>query len=119
MANPQKGEVGFESGGKAYVFKLGTYAQALLERRVKMPWPKWFARPKDDWGVDDTVSIFWAGLYRKHELPEDQVADLLDELGNDRAQEILVEAFRLANPEAGKTGGDPQTQETGGTGTVS
>lgn len=119
MANPQKGEVGFEAGGKAYVFKLGTYAQAVLERRVKMPWPKFFARPEDQWGVDDTLSVFWAGLHRQHKLSEEQVADLLDDLGGERVKEILAEAFKLANPEAGKADGDPQNQETVGTGAAS
>jgi hypothetical protein len=119
QANPQKGEVGFEVGGKSYVFKLGTYAQAILERRVKMPWPKFFSRPEDQWGVDDTLTVFWAGLSRRHDLTTEDVADLIDELGADRVREVLAEAFKLANPEAGKSGGDPQIQEAAGTGTAS
>lgn len=71
MANPQKGEVGFKVGSKSYVFKLGTYAQAVLERRVNMPAPKFFGRPQDQWGVGDTLLVFWAGLYRRHELSEE------------------------------------------------
>lgn len=113
MANPQKGEVGFDVAGKSYVFKLGTYAQALLERRVKMPWPKFFARPEDQWGVDDTLAVFWAGLHRKHKLSEEQVADLLDDLGVDCTKEILTDAFRLAMPEeTGKADGDPQKPDS-------
>jgi hypothetical protein len=119
MANPQKGEVGFEVGAASYVFKLGTYAQAVLERRVKMPGPKFFKRPADEWGVDDTLSVFWAGLYRQHKLTEEQAADLIDELGATRVQEILFEALKLANPEAGKANGDPQNQGADGTGTAS
>ena len=33
MANPIKGEVPLEAGGKTYTFVLGTYALAALERR--------------------------------------------------------------------------------------
>lgn len=119
MANPHKGEVGFEVDGKEYVFKLGTYAQAVLERRVKMPWPKFFSRKEDEWGVEDTLSVFWAGLQRQHKLNEEQVADLIDDLGEQRVKEVLAEAFKLANPEAGKSAGDPPKKEASGTGAAS
>ena len=99
MANPQKGEVAFEANGKQYVFKLGTYAQALLERRVKMTFGKFVAKPVDDWGVDDALVMFWAGLYRQHKFTEEQASDLLDEIGPDRLSVLITEAIKLSQPD--------------------
>ncbi len=120
MANPHKGEVGFEAGGKNYVFRLGTYAQALLERRTKTTAAKFFNRPVDAWGVDDLLSVFYCGLYRQHKMTEEDVADLMDDVGTDRLQEIIIEAIQLANPEADKTASrPPEMMVLDGTGTDS
>lgn len=124
MANPLKGEVGFDVGGKEYVFKLGTYAQVLLERRTKQPANKFFARKPDEWGVDDMLSVFYAGLNRQHKLTEEQVADLMDELGPERIAAILQEAVDLAKPkESGNAAAPPvpahpPMAEANATGTV-
>lgn len=99
MANPQKGEVAFESNGKQYVFKLGTYAQAMLERRIKMPFTKFMTKQADEWGVDDALAMFWAGLYRQHKLTEEQAGDLMDDIGAERFKDIMLEALKLAQPE--------------------
>lgn len=119
MANPQKGEVAFEANGKQYVFKLGTYAQAMLERRVKTTFGKFVAKPVDDWGVDDALVMFWAGLYRQHKLTEEQASDLLDEIGPDRLSVLITEAIKLSQPDKEEgIAEDPPTAEavTNGTG---
>ena len=118
MANPHKGEVAFEANGKQYVFKLGTYAQAMLERRVKTTFGKFVARKEDDWGVDDALVMFWAGLYRQHKLTEEQAGDLLDEIGSDRLSEILTEALKISQPDEVGVVVDPPKAEavTNGTG---
>lgn len=121
MANPLQGEVAFEVKGATYTFKLGTYALAVLERRTKMPSGKFFKRPDDEWGADDLLQVFYAGLYRQHKLTEEAVADLIDEIGSERASAIMLEAIGIANPAevaAGKE--DPQVAKAGnGTGTRS
>jgi len=120
MANPHQGEVPFEAGGKHYVFKIGTYAQSVLERRVKMTFSKFVARKPDEWGVDDALAMFWAGLYRQHKLTEEQAADLMDEIGADRFSAILAEAIKLSQPDQAEGGkSDPPAAEAGGTGTPS
>jgi hypothetical protein len=119
VANPHIGEVGFEAGGQSYTFKLGTYAQAVLERRTKLPAGKFFARPQEDWGVDDMLSVMYAGLYQRHKLTEEQVADIIDDIGMVKVAEILGEAIKSANPEEGSSAADPQTAKAGGTGTAS
>lgn len=121
MANPHKGEVSFEAGGKRYVFKIGTYAQAILERRVKTTWPKFISRPQEEWGVDDTLAMFWAGLHRQHKLSEEQVADLIDEIGIDKLGEIMAEAVRLSTEQGdvGANAADPPVAKVIGIGTQS
>jgi Phage tail tube protein, GTA-gp10 len=128
MANPIKGEVPLEAGGKRYTFVLGTYALAALERRMKMPWPKLFKRAADgDWGIDEILATVHAGLLRHHrQITEEQVADLIDELGIERINDVLSEAIKLMQPEGGGTAGtteamipDNPTKPGNGLGTTS
>ncbi len=126
MANPYQGEVSFDADGESYKFKLGTYALAVLERKVKMPSGKFFRRADDEWGADDLLQVFYAGLYRQHKLTEEAVGDLIDKIGAERASEIMLEAIGVANAKevaAGKEVAvgkeDPQTAKANGTGTAS
>lgn len=115
MSNPLT-EVAFTSGETNYTFKLGTHAQAVLERRVKMTAAKFFRRKDDEWGVDDLLAVFWAGLNRHHNLTEAQAADLVDDLGQGRVQEIVLEALGIAsNKEAVGSSTPPQKAKASGT----
>jgi hypothetical protein len=108
MANPVKGEVPLEVGGKRYTFVLGTYALAALERRMKMPWPKLFKKAADgEWGINEILATVHAGLLRhQRDMTEEQVADLIDQVGIERINEVLGEAIKLMQPEgAGSDGG--------------
>ena len=98
MTNPVKGEVRFEAGGKAYVFKLGTNAQVLLEKKTGMSMSKYLKADRlEELGASDVRMIFWAGLTRSHpELTEEIVGDLIDEIGPDRVAGIFTEAFDSA-----------------------
>lgn len=100
MANPIKGEVSFEAGGKHYKFVLGTYALAALQRRTGVSTAKFFARKQDDWGMDDILAIFHSGLLKHHEMSEREASDLIDELGQDEVGKLIVEAVQVAFPEA-------------------
>jgi Phage tail tube protein, GTA-gp10 len=102
MSNPIKGEVPFEVGGKRYTFVLGTYALAALERRMKMPWPRIFKRATDgEWGIDDVLAVVHCGLLRHHrQLTEEQTADLIDQAGLERVNEMIAEAVKLMQPES-------------------
>lgn len=120
MANPQQGEVAFEADGKSYTFKLGTYALAVLERRTKMPYRTFFQREDSAWGADDLLQVFYAGLYQKHKLAEEDAGALIDNIGSERASEIILEAIGIANPKevaAGKA--DPQVAGANGSGMIS
>lgn len=98
--NPVKGEVTFQSGDKIYVFKLGTNAQVLLESRTGMSMAKYLKADRiEELGSRDIRLIFWAGLTRNHpDLTEENVGDLIDDLGVERVGDIFLEAFESAKP---------------------
>ena len=97
MSNPVKGEVNFECGGKTYTFKLGTNAQVMLEQKVKMPMSKFLKQDRiEDLGIVDLRSIFWAGLFRQHQLTEEEVGDIIDNIGPEKVADIFLEAFESA-----------------------
>jgi len=96
MSNPVKGEVHFDARGQAWTFKLGTNAQVLIESKAGMPMPQ-FIKRFDNLGASEIRMIFWAGLQRQHpEVTEDDVGDMIDELGADRVADIFKEAFESA-----------------------
>jgi hypothetical protein len=108
MANPIKGEVALEVDGRRYMFMLGTYALAALERRLGMPWPKIFKRASEgEWGVAEVLAVVHAGLLRHNpQITEVQVADLIDAAGLDRINEMIGEGLKLMQPEASRDESD-------------
>lgn len=120
MTNPVKGEVTFESGGKTYTFKLGTNAQVMLEKKVGMPLSKFLKQDRiEELGTEDIRSIFWAGLFRKHQLGEDEVGDIIDDIGPEKVGEIFLEAFESARVKNGEVVENPQKPARARTGTNS
>jgi hypothetical protein len=119
MSNAHKGEVTFEASGKTYTFKLGTFAQAAIEAKTKQNIFKFFAQAQEAFGVADILTVFHAGLLRAHNLTEDEVADLIDELGMARVGEIMGEALNaaFAGIEAG-TANPPAPRKANGPGLV-
>jgi len=121
MANPIKGEVPLDVGGRRYTLVMGTYALAAIERRMGMQWTKIFQRAVDGgWGVDDCLATFHASLLRHHRgITEEQAAEIIDEAGLDRVNLALVEAIKLMTPTV--TGGqgaeNPPATATNGIGT--
>ena len=111
MGNPHKGEVSFEANGQAYVFKFGNDARARLERLENRTIAQIF---KNIDNIGDAVlqSVFVAGLYRQHKLTPEQVSDIIDDIGSERAIEIMTEAARLAQPEVAASGDPNPTQMT-------
>lgn len=122
MANPIKGEVPLEIGGRRYVFMLGTYGLAALERRMKMPWPKIFEKAqRNEWGIDDVLATFHSGLMKHHpSLTEREAADLMDEVGLQKINEAIGEAVRLMQPVGGgEEAENPPLSAGNGAGTIS
>ncbi len=109
-----KGEVNFESGGKTYTFKLGTNAQVLLESRTGMSMAKYLKADRiEELGSKDIRLIFWAGLTRNHpDLTEENVGDLIDDIGVDQVSEIFLKAFESAKPKTENgAAGEPHPQK--------
>lgn len=98
MTNPLKGEVTFESGDKTYTFKLGTNAQVMIENKVGKTLAKFFSDNSEQMGPSQIRLIFHAGLFRNHKMTEEEVGDLIDEIGMERVSEIFTEAAVAAFP---------------------
>jgi hypothetical protein len=103
VTNPVKGEVTFDARGQTFTYKLGTNAQIMIENKVGMSIAKFFAQQSDNFSAADVRTIFHAGLYRQHKMTEDDVGDLIDEIGAERVAQIFVEAATAAFPQ--KTNG--------------
>lgn len=104
MTNPLKGEVTFEARGQTFTFKLGTNAQVMLETKTGMSMPQFFKDREDKFSIHDIRMIFHAGLYRQHKMTEDDVGDLIDEIGQERVAEIFTEAAAAAFPQSNPIG---------------
>lgn len=100
-ANPQLGDVSFEAGGKLYVLRLGTLALAVLEGETGVPSSQYFARPLDKWGVRDLRDVFISAMARHHpDLREAEICDIIDEIGLNKAGDLIAKALIRANGEA-------------------
>ena len=117
MANPVKGEVSFEAGGQQYTFVLGTYALAALQRRTGVGTSRFFGRKPNEGGTDDFLGVFYCGLLRHHQLSEEAVSDIMDEIGQVRVADIISDAISLAFPDpkgaAKSTDRPPKVVSTG------
>ena len=97
MANPERGEVDLEIGGKTYTLALGVGALREIQkvvhtgdRRVTF---KEVILGAADGDIEYLAVLVWGGLRRHHkEITLTQVDDLLDELGGMRAIQTVVEA---------------------------
>ncbi|MHB0784435.1 hypothetical protein [Bradyrhizobium sp. 5.13L] len=120
MANPQKGEVSFEALGKTFTMRLGTNARALVEGKTGVSWTSLMKRPEAEWRERDAIIIMWAGLHQYHKLTEEEVGDLLDEVGPVEVSRLLLKAFGIANPPevANGAAGPRRRRRRSGTGTA-
>lgn len=124
MANPLKGEVEFEAGGKTYTFRLCN--NELIE--LQTAWGlqphegmEFWRRIKQRQGPSGILLIFQAGLKRNHpEIASDRekLTDILDDLGLERQVTIYVEALQWTMPQA-KEGDESGPKAKAGTGTKS
>lgn len=117
MANPHKGDVGFEVDGKPYTFRLGMQALAVLEAKTGVPAIKFFRRGEEDWSARDLLNVFAAGLSRHHgELSEQEIGDILDDLTPAEAGELIGRALIIANGKGAANGAANPPKSKRGTG---
>lgn len=119
MANPQKGEIEIEIGGKTYTFLLGTYGLAKLEERCGgKPWPSIFAdAAKDGWGWRIMLACFHCGLLLHHEpMTEREASILLDELTVPEFMKRLGETWKMQFGDSGDQPARPTIAATSNNG---
>ena len=77
---------------------------------------------KENFGASDLRLIFWAGLYQKHRLSEEEVGDMIDAMGAQKVSEIFWQAVNSAASKMPKGNGvdaDPPQPTLGPIGTNS
>ena len=116
MANPIKGEVGFEADGEAYTLSFGINALCSLEDALGMSVQKVGAELQADGLKLKTLrTVFWAGLQDRHEgVTEREAGDLMDGLGAGEVATLVVRAFAAAFPpaEVGRAKAGPRKRAT-------
>lgn len=124
MANPVRGQVPFETGGKAYILSYSTNALCALEAEVDMGITQvagLIATP-ETMRLGMVRAVFWAGLLDHHAgMTVDDAGALMTELGMADAIALIGRAFALAFPEV-QAGARPlagKKPARGGTGKVS
>lgn len=110
MANPVKGEVGFEVDDKTYTLLLDINALCIVEERLGIK-----SITELEFGEGMSIrtirSIFWAGLQEHHpDLTEKEAGRLMTGLGATVAAAHVMDAVRLAFPESK---GRPQAAAAG------
>ena len=117
MGNPNRGEITFEAGGASYTFCLDFYARAMLQRNVGS-WRGFLQRMSTQTlEADDILRLLHAGLFRRHRLTEEQVADLCDAIGGEAVGNIVNEGLEASmarsSADPPKTNGSAAANPTG------
>jgi hypothetical protein len=112
MTNPLKGEVTFEARGQTFTFKLGTNAQIMLEAKTGVSIAEWYRERNNNLTVTDMRTLFHVALYRNHQMTEEDVGDLMDEIGTEKVGEIFKQSGEFAKRKInGEAGNDPHPQK--------
>jgi len=99
MANPLKGEVGFEVEGQAYVLVLDFNALCTLEDALDLGIVEIVTQLQTEVRGGFLRALFWAGLQEHHSgLNEKAAGRLIGALGYDRALALVLEGFAAAFP---------------------
>jgi hypothetical protein len=104
MANPLKGEVGFEVEGVEYTLCLNFGAMATVEGISGRPFPEFaegLSNPKT-LRIVDLILLFWAGLQKHHShIDKDRAGELMHDLGTmDVAIDLIVKAMTRGKQDA-------------------
>lgn len=105
MANDIRGEVGFDALGQSYTLKFGNGAVRHIENETGMPFAQVGAALADPEKATITVlTVAFQGALRRHHpgLCLDDVDDIIDAIGSEKAGKLLGEAVALTYPPAPK-----------------
>lgn len=104
MTNPKRGAFTFTAAGKTFTLKLGTNAmvhyQHLMKETVVQAVQSIEEAPGD---MMRLRALLFVGIVDKGDLTEDDIGDIIDEIGLPKLSELISEALRAAfpDPEAG------------------
>lgn len=111
MANPVKGEVGFEADGQSYVFLLDFNALCDLEEGgIDL-----MNGAADLTGLRSIRKVFTGGLRARHpDIDERTAGALIHAIGIDKVTDILQRAIEASFPEAKKPARPPKAPANAG-----
>lgn len=115
MANDIRGEVGFRALDKDWTMKLGNGAVRHIENETGKSFAQVGAELSDETTASITLltQVFCAALQRHHPDTAMEVCDdIIDEIGHQKAGELLGEAVQLMQPKVAKGGGDRPRKAT-------
>jgi hypothetical protein len=113
MANDIRGEVSFTALNQTWTMKLGNGAVRHIENETGKPFAQVGAELSDETRASITLltQVFCAALQRHHpDVTMEVCDDIIDEIGHQKAGELLGEAFKLMQPKAAK-GGDARPRK--------
>jgi hypothetical protein len=96
MANPRRGEVGFEAGGRRHVLRMGMNAICTLEAELGLSIVEIAEKLRTSRQMLLLRTVFRAALAEG--ASDDEAGELIDEVTINRAVELLGEAFQLSFP---------------------
>lgn len=97
MGNAKRARISFESGNETHTLALTTNAMCRYQEKAGETLVAGLqALQKESSDIVRIRRLFWAGLA---ECSEDEAGDLIDDIGLNRAAELLGEAAVLAFPQ--------------------
>lgn len=113
MANPHRGQLQIEVGGKLYTLHLSTNVICTLEAELGLPFGE-ITRKLDGFSFLTLRSVMRGALGGNTSTAE--ASAVIDELGYSEAVSKFMEAYRLAYPDPLRNGEDTSPRVGGETG---
>jgi hypothetical protein len=117
MANDIRGEVDFEAAGKTWTLKLGNGAVRHIENETGKTFPQVGGELTNASTASITLltQVFCAALKRHQpEVTMEDCDDIIDDIGHEKAGDLLGKAFELMQPPAAKGGASRPRKATAG-----
>ena len=99
MANPLKGEVGFEVNGAAWTASFSVNALVTLEDALGVSVTQIGALMAESVSMKTLRTIFWAALLDHHKVTEAEAGEVMTAFGIEAAAGLVGQAFSLAFPQ--------------------
>lgn len=98
MANPSKGEVGFDANGISYTLVLDFNAICELEDAFDVPASQIGEVIGEK--LSSLRTVFRVALSRHHDVTDLEAGEILTSIGAEKAGSLIASAFALSFPEA-------------------